>query len=46
MTLPRRGNAPPYNAGPDQVVAVGAEVRLDGTRSFDPNGSAITYVGA
>jgi len=37
-------NVPPLaNAGPDQIVAVGSEVQLDGSRSTDREGDAITY---
>ncbi len=37
-------NEPPTaNAGPDQTVASGAEVELDGSGSSDPNGDEISY---
>jgi hypothetical protein len=35
--------APTANAGPDQSVAPGAFVQLDGTASTDPDGDALTY---
>jgi hypothetical protein len=35
--------APTANAGPDQTVGVGSTVRLDGTRSTDPEGQPLTY---
>ena len=37
-------NEPPVaDAGPDQAVALGALVNLDGTGSTDPDGDALTY---
>jgi hypothetical protein len=37
-------NRPPTaNAGPDQTVAVGTRVSLDGSGSSDPDGNALTY---
>lgn len=37
-------NAPPSaNAGPDQTVAAGATVQLDGSGSIDAEGAALTY---
>ncbi|HOJ53466.1 MAG TPA: PKD domain-containing protein, partial [Phycisphaerae bacterium] len=37
-------NRPPIaNAGPDQTVEAGSTVILDGTGSWDPDGSALTY---
>jgi hypothetical protein len=35
--------APVANAGPDQTVALGAQVTLDGTRSSDVDGNTLTY---
>jgi len=40
---PSGGHAPTANAGPDQTVAEGTGVTLDGTSSFDPDGSALSY---
>jgi hypothetical protein len=38
-------NSPPLaDAGPDQAITLlGAQVHLDGSQSFDPDGQAITY---
>jgi hypothetical protein len=41
-TAPNR--APIAQAGPDQNVSAGATVRLDGSRSTDPEGAALTFV--
>jgi len=38
------GNTPPVaNAGPDQIVAIGTTVALDGTASRDADGNALTW---
>ncbi|HYJ34052.1 MAG TPA: Ig-like domain-containing protein [Candidatus Binatia bacterium] len=37
------GQAPVANAGPDQSVAFGATVILDGSQSFDPDGKELSY---
>ena len=36
-------HAPVANAGPDQTVAVGASVQLDGSVSSDPDGDSLGY---
>jgi hypothetical protein len=36
-------NSPTANAGPDQTVAPGASVSLDGTGSSDPDGDGLSY---
>lgn len=39
------GNAPPRaNAGPDQTVATGSRVQLDGSSSIDVDGDSLTYI--
>ena len=44
FTAPSQVNQPPVaNAGPDQTVAQGARVQLDGSASSDPENAALTY---
>lgn len=39
------GNAPPRaNAGPDQTVATGSRVQLDGSSSVDVDGDSLSYI--
>src|SRR5436309_12200066 len=40
---PPLSSAPTADAGPDQAVASGAVVALDGSVSADPSGLALTY---
>jgi len=42
-TFTTAGHRPVANAGPDQHVAFGAPVILDGTQSFDPDGKPLSY---
>ncbi len=44
ITVTTVNGNPVANAGPDQAVAVGASVALDGTGSTDPEGDALAYV--
>ncbi len=37
------GSGPVANAGPDQVVSIGQTAQLDGSGSFDPNGTIVQY---
>jgi PKD repeat protein len=44
VIIAARPNAPPTAiAGPDQTVATGSQVSLDGMGSFDPDGDLLTY---
>jgi hypothetical protein len=43
VTVRPANRAPVAAAGPDQSVAVGATVQLDGTGSADPDGDALRY---
>ena len=39
------GNSPPVaHAGPDQIVMVNAQVTLDGSSSYDPDGDPLTHL--
>ncbi len=40
---PRQNAAPSADAGPDQTVAVGTEVIVDGGASVDPDGDGLSY---
>ncbi len=44
VTATQSNHAPTANAGPDQSVAVGTVVNLDGSASSDADGDPITYV--
>lgn len=43
VTITTGNSAPVANAGPDQSVALGSLVHLDGTGSSDPDGQVLTY---
>ncbi len=43
VTIGTDNAAPVANAGPDQTVALGAKVLLDGRSSLDPEGSPLAY---
>jgi RHS repeat-associated protein/uncharacterized repeat protein (TIGR01451 family) len=46
VTAPRVNRPPVANAGPDQPVATGTPVTLDGSQSSDADGDAITFAWA
>lgn len=43
VTVTEPENRPVASAGPDQVIAIGSSVGLDGSASYDPQGRVITY---
>jgi RHS repeat-associated protein/uncharacterized repeat protein (TIGR01451 family) len=43
VTVGAGNRAPVADAGPDQTVTAGTTVRLDGSRSFDPEGAPLTF---
>jgi len=44
FSIPVGANTPPVaNAGPDQTVAVGTTVHLDGSQSADVDGDALRF---
>ena len=43
VTISTTFSTPTANAGPNQTVTAGSTVQLDGSRSSDPDGSALTY---
>lgn len=43
-SIPQPGNSPPVaDAGPDQIRAEGNPVTLDGSGSYDPDGTIVSY---
>jgi hypothetical protein len=44
VSAPAANQAPTANAGPDQTVASGASVQLDGSGSTDPENDTLTYM--
>jgi RHS repeat-associated protein/uncharacterized repeat protein (TIGR01451 family) len=43
VTISTKNSPPVANAGPDQTITTGALVQLDGSRSTDVDGDALTY---
>ena len=43
VTISTQNSPPVANAGPDQTITTGATVQLDGSRSTDVDGDALTY---
>src|SRR6478609_1318553 len=43
VTISTNNSPPVANAGPDQTITTGATVQLDGSRSTDVDGDALTY---
>ncbi|HET8891811.1 MAG TPA: PKD domain-containing protein [Candidatus Angelobacter sp.] len=43
VTISTKNSPPVANAGPDQTITTGAMVQLDGSRSTDVDGDALTY---
>jgi RHS repeat-associated protein len=46
VSISTDNSIPIANAGPDQTVAVGSTVELDGSASFDPDGAQLFYAWA